>query len=115
MVEVLRARHYSRRTEEPYVRADEVVGPGLVIGDIVREIATSQLLIADITPANPNVYFEVGYGIALGKPTILLAKKGTPLPFDVAGFRILFYEDTIDGKNRLEEGLGRHLDAILKA
>ena len=95
------------------LRADEVSGPGLIIGDIVRELATSQLVIADITPTNANVYFEVGYALALAKPTILLAQKGTALPFDVAGFRTLFYEDTIGGKKRLEEGLRRHLDAIL--
>jgi len=95
------------------LRADEVSGPGLIIADIVREIATSQLIIADISPANPNVYFEVGYALALGKPTLLLAQKGTALPFDVAGFRVLFYEDTIGGKKRLETGLRRHLDAIL--
>jgi len=76
----------------------------------------SQLIIADITPtSNANVYFEVGYALALEKPTILLAKKGTALPFDVAGFRVLFYDDTIGGKNRLEDGLRRHLDAILSS
>jgi hypothetical protein len=98
------------------IRADEVTGPGLIISDIIRQIAESQLIIADITPTtNPNVYFEVGYALALGKPTILLARKGTPLPFDVAAYRVLFYEDTIGGKNRLEDGLRRHLDAILGA
>lgn len=95
------------------LRADEVAGPGLIIADIAREISTSQLVIADITPMNPNVYFEVGYSIALNKPLILLAKKGTKLPFDVAGFRVLFYEDTIGGKKYLEEGLRKHLDTIL--
>ena len=95
------------------LRADEVNGPGLIVGDIAREISTAQLVIADITPTNANVYFEVGYALALGKPTILLARKGTSLPFDVAGFRVLFYEDTIGGKRRLEDGLRRHLDAIL--
>lgn len=103
------------------VRADEVAGPGLIIADIVRDIGRAQLIIADITPSepndsyNPNVYFEVGYAFALQKPTILLARKGTRLPFDVAGFRVLFYEDSIGGKGKLEEGLHRHLAAILNA
>jgi hypothetical protein len=97
------------------LRADEVSGPGLVIGDIVREISTSQLVIADITPVNANVYFEVGYALALGKPTILLAQKGTALPFDVAGFRVLFYEDTIGGKRKLEEGIAKHITSILSS
>lgn len=94
------------------VRADEVRGPGLIIADIVQAIATAQLVIADITPPNPNVYFEVGYALALNKPIIFLAKRGTSLPFDVAGFRVLFYENTIGGKRRLEDGLQRHLRGI---
>ncbi len=95
------------------LRADDVAGPGLIIADVIREITSSQLVIADITPNNPNVYFEVGYALAMKKPTILLARKGTPLPFDVAGFRVLFYEDSIGGKGKLEEGLRRHLASIL--
>jgi hypothetical protein len=95
------------------IRADEVAGPGLIIKDIVRELTTSQLVVAEITPVNANVFFEVGYALALGTPTILLARAGTKLPFDVAGFRVLFYDDTIGGKKRLEEGLKRHIEAIL--
>jgi hypothetical protein len=95
-------------------RADDISGPGLIIGDIIREITEAQLVIADISPSNPNVYFEVGYSLALRKPTILLAKKGTPLPFDVAGFRVLFYEDTIGGKSKLEVGLRNHLGGSAK-
>lgn len=106
-------REVCKDYEVNVVRADEVNGPGLIIADVVREIGTSQLVIADITPTNPNVYFEVGYAFALRKPTILLARKDTRLPFDVAGFRVLFYEDSIGGKKRLEDGLRRHLDAIL--
>ena len=79
------------------LRADEVSGPGLVIGDIVRELSTSQLVIADITPINANVYFEVGYALALGKPTILLAQKDTPyhsmlLDSEFCSMRILSVE-----------------------
>jgi hypothetical protein len=99
-------------TEYKVFNAAEFYGPGLIIADIVQSIAAAQLVIADITPPNPNVYFEVGYALALNKPIILLAKKGTNLPFDVAAFRVQFYEDTIGGKRRLEEGLKRHLEAI---
>jgi hypothetical protein len=97
------------------IRADEVTGPGFVIADIIQQISVAQLVIADISPANPNVYFEVGYALALGKPTILLARRGTSLPFDVAGFRVLFYEDSIGGKKKLEQGLRDHLEAILRS
>lgn len=102
-----------RRYEVHVVRADEVYGPGIIIGDVAQQIIDSQLIIADISPPNANVYFEVGYAHALNKPIILLARKGTVLPFDVAAFRVLFYEDSISGKSKLEEGLRNHLKAIV--
>ena len=58
----------------PY-RADQVYGPGNILEDIIRGIETAQIVIAEITPANENVYYEVGYAHALKKPTILLADK----------------------------------------
>jgi hypothetical protein len=97
------------------VRADEIYGPGLIIKDVIDQILNSRVVIADISPPNPNVYFEVGYALAWGKPIVLLAKKGTDLPFDVSAFRVLFYEDSISGKSRVEEGLKRHLRAIVVA
>ena len=70
-------------------------------------------LIADITPANRNVYYEVGYAHAVGKDTILVAEKPTELPFDLSPFRVLFYENSIAGKAKVEAGLRKHLVAIL--
>jgi hypothetical protein len=96
----------------PY-RADQVYGPGSILEDIIRGIETAQIVIAEITPTNENVFYEVGYAHALKKPTILLAAKDKKLPFDLSGFRCLFYENSIGGKRKVEEGLKRHLEAIL--
>jgi hypothetical protein len=96
------------------IRADESFGPGVIIHDIERQILEAQVIIADITPANSNVYYEVGYAHALQKPTILIAEKTTDLPFDVSPFRVLFYENSIAGKTKVEAGLRNHLKAILQ-
>jgi hypothetical protein len=93
-------------------RADDTFGPGVILQDVVRAMLASDVVIAEITPTNANVYYEVGYAHALKKPCILIAAKGTQLPFDVSGFRVLVYENTIDGKRRVEIGLRRHLEAI---
>jgi hypothetical protein len=93
-------------------RADEAYGPGIIIADIAREITEAKVIIADITPANLNVYYEVGYAHALNKPTILIAEKPTQLPFDVSPYRVLLYENTIGGKAKVEAGLRKHLEAI---
>lgn len=93
--------------------ANEVNGPGMIIMDIIRDIRRSSIVIADVTPDNPNVFYEVGYAHAINKPTILIAQKGRDLPFDVNSFRTLFYEDSISGKSILEDGLRNHIKAML--
>lgn len=95
-------------------RADEALGPGLIIRDVERAILEAQVIIADISPANPNVYYEVGYAHALRKPTVLIADLPTKLPFDVSAFRTLFYENSIAGKEKIESALRRHLEAIMR-
>jgi len=95
-------------------RADETAGPGFIVQDVVKKIEEATFIIADITPSNPNVFFEVGYAYAVRSPTILVAEKHSQLPFDVSGFRTLFYENTIAGKDKIEHGLREYIEAILR-
>jgi nucleoside 2-deoxyribosyltransferase len=94
------------------IRIDEKAGPGVIFQDIQREIEDSDVVIAEITPTNPNVFYELGYAHALKKPTILLAQRGAELPFDIRSFRVVFYNDTIGGKAEVERNLQTHLEAI---
>ena len=95
------------------VRGDDPNLNGPIIDDITRSIRESSIVIADITPDNPNVFYEVGYSHALTKPTILLSdRKRGKLPFDVSGFRTLFYDNTIGGKGVVEASLKKHLQSL---
>lgn len=96
------------------VRGDEVASCTLILNDIITSIRNASVIIADITPDNPNVFYEVGYAHALAKPTILLCEKGIreKLPFDVSGFRTIFYDNSIGGKRQIEENLKNHLQHI---
>lgn len=95
------------------IRADEFHASNMIIDDITRSLRESALVIADITPDNPNVFYEVGYAHALETPTILLKdRSGGRLPFDVSGFRTIFYDNTIAGKSGVEAALERHLSAL---
>lgn len=94
------------------VRMDEVAGPGIV-EDMKRHLAEAQIVIAEITAPNQNVFYELGYAHALNKPTILLAQRGKELPFDIRSYRVIFYDDSIGGKPALERSLRKHMEAIL--
>ena len=97
------------------IRGDEVVSCTLILNDIITSIRNSAVIIADITPDNPNVFYELGYAHALGKPTILLCEKAVRerLPFDVSGFRTIFYDNSIGGKRKVEEKLKEFLQNIV--
>ena len=90
--------------------------PGIVLQDMLTGILTSDVVIAEVTPQNANVFYELGYAHALGKPTILMAEHpenmSVGLPFDISGYRCIFYENAIRGKSEVEEALGRHLRNI---
>lgn len=96
-------------------RADEFYTSTPIIADIVNSIVESSIIIAEITPDNPNVYYELGYAHAINKPTILLCDKNkrAKLPFDISGFRTLFYEDSIVGKTAIEKNFRKYLETIL--
>lgn len=98
------------------IRADECYASTPIIQDIIREISNASLIIADVTMDNPNVFYELGYAHALGKPTILLADKSKRehLPFDVSGYRTIFYENTIGGKKEIELMLRKFIDNIMR-
>ncbi|MBI3582681.1 MAG: hypothetical protein HY096_01865 [Nitrospinae bacterium] len=95
------------------IRADDMYTNSLILEDITKSIRESSVVIADITADNPNVFYEVGYSHAINKPTILLSdKKRAKLPFDVSGFRTLFYENSIGGKRTVEDNLYKYLQNI---
>jgi len=94
-------------------RADDVFRPGVILQDIRRGIVESEAIVAEITPVNANVFYELGYAHALDKPTILLANRNVEkLPFDISGYRVIFYDDTIRGKRDIEATLRKHLESI---
>ena len=73
------------------LRADDIRGCQNILKDIVHGIDASQLVVADLTDSNPNVYYELGLAHALGKPALLLTQDVNELPFDLRSYRVLPY------------------------
>ncbi|VEI68141.1 Nucleoside 2-deoxyribosyltransferase [Serratia quinivorans] len=96
------------------VRADESFNNNFIIHEIVSEISEATVIIADITPDNPNVYYEVGYAHALKKNVVLMCnEERVKLPFDLSGFRTIFYKNSIAGNSLVKQRLINHLNSIL--
>ncbi|MFC1992796.1 hypothetical protein ACFLV3_03185 [Chloroflexota bacterium] len=67
---------------------------------ICEMIQTCAYGIADISQNNANVFMELGMMLALGKPTIILAKRGQEqqlkLPSDVTAIEIILFGEYLD-------------------
>jgi hypothetical protein len=78
---------------DPYrVDRDPIVE--IPIDQIETGVASSDICLADITRDNPNVWFELGYAIALAKPVVLICSENRepPFPFDVQHRTITRYK-----------------------
>jgi hypothetical protein len=73
------------------IRLDEIRAAGSITDDMVAEIRQAALCLADVTDANPNVMWEVGFATALGKPVVAISQGSGKLPFDVKDVRTLSY------------------------
>jgi len=88
-------------------RIDKSAFIGDIAAEIKRRIEQYDGLIALLNGANPNVFLELGYAWAKHKPTVLLAKDGQELPFDVKGQRCIFYKSIADLRTKLKSELGQ--------
>ena len=78
-------------------RVDENVGAGLVVDEIEELIEDAEFVVFDLTYERPNVYYELGYARGVGNEPLdilLVAHKGTKIHFDIAPYRVQFYEST---------------------
>lgn len=64
-------------------RVDEQIFNEGMLDRIFNQISKADVIVADMTGRNPNVFYEVGYAHALGKLVILLTKDANDIPFDL--------------------------------
>jgi Restriction endonuclease len=64
-------------------RADDIEHNGDILEVIYDRIRSADAVVADTTHCDPNVFYEIGYAHALGRPTILITRAGEILPFDL--------------------------------
>ena len=73
----------------------DAIRPGAeMTSSILDSIRRADLIIADVSRQNANVFYEVGFAHALRKPTILLFNNKTDvhLPSDLAGLQYIVYD-----------------------
>ena len=96
------------------VRADDSVRTGSITKEIVGLLASSALVVADITDLNPNVFYELGVRHTLRRrgTIILMDKSRTKIPFDLTPYRVIEFDG---GSLKGAGDLRRQLDAFASA
>ena len=93
-------------TEEGWivVRADERFRARRIAESIREAIMTSDLVVADLTDNNPNVYFELGLSYVLGRDLILITQE-KKVPIDIATEQRIKYSLSERGLRELSQKL----------
>ena len=73
------------------LRADDIRSTQNVMRDIFEAITKSDLIVADLTGSNANVFYELGIAHALKRPVILLTQIIDDVPFDLRAYRLIEY------------------------
>ena len=68
----------------------DLASPGTIMDQVWQGIRGADMVVADITGANPNVMIKVGLAAALGKEVIVITQD-QGLPFDIRHWRKIAY------------------------
>lgn len=80
------------------LRADEEMTGGIIHKAMFERLILCSFAVADLTTANPNVFYELGVRHAVRpSTTVLLFAEGRRLPFDAAPLRAMPYLLSSDG------------------
>jgi len=74
-------------------RVDEQIFAENILLRIYEQIEAADIVVADVTDRNPNVFYEIGYAHALQKRVILLTQHAHDIPFDIKHYPHVVYRD----------------------
>lgn len=84
-------------------RIDEQIFDENIMERIYNQIAKADLIVADMSGRNPNVFYEVGYAHAIGKKVVLITNNGNDIPFDLKQYHHVIYNSIVYIKDKLTE------------
>lgn len=96
-------------------RADEIPKVGFITSQIINLLIDCDLVIADLSFANPNVFYELAIRHATSKPYIQIIDKEQKIPFDISGIRtIVFDVNDLDSVEYAKREIFNQIDSFDK-
>ena len=95
-------------------RADEIFGGGHIIEGILQSIGETEIIIADLTGRNPNVFYELGitHMVKEVEKVLIVSQDISDIPFDLKQYRCVRYEQSAIGLRNLKKDLEKAIKAI---
>ncbi|MFN7996340.1 MAG: hypothetical protein U0Q18_22195 [Bryobacteraceae bacterium] len=92
-------------------RADHITKPGTISAQVFEQLLHADLVIADLSGRNPNVFYELAVRHMLKKPFVQLIDKTQSLPFDIAHERTVLYTLHVDDVEQAKQALRSMVEA----
>jgi nucleoside 2-deoxyribosyltransferase len=74
----------------------KMLGTALIHAEIIRHLEQADLVLADLSNHNPNVFFELGIRTSLDRPVVLVKDARTAMvPFDLGTINVLTYDESL--------------------
>ncbi len=109
-------KHIIKKALEPrYIveRADDINRSGTIIAQVVQRVFEADLVVADLSRRNANVFYELAIRHATRKPAVHLAVAEEDVPFDVNQIRLIKFNLTDpDSIEDAQRRLGEQVEAI---
>ncbi len=94
--------------------------PGDITKRVIKDIYEADLVIADLTESNPNVFYELALRHSVARPYILISEDTNDIPFDVSGLDVISIKDVfqstgtspLEAYNTLKEKLKQQIKTI---
>jgi hypothetical protein len=97
------------------LRADEIYSPDRPFMQKVWDgICASQIILADCTEKNPNVFYEIGIAHTAGKKVVLITRSDEDIPSDIKHFDYIPYIYDPEGVDALVAKLRTFFSAHFK-
>jgi len=94
------------------IRADDISKPGIITSQIIEYLLSSELVIADLSTKNANVFYELAIRDAARLPVVLIGDTTLEIPFDVRPQRMIKYSLDPDELAEARTKLGEYIDSV---
>ena len=86
-------------------RADDFQNHRNILKDVMDGISNGNLIVADLTGRNANVFYELATAHAFKKPVLMITQSINDVPFDLKSYRLLEYGTDEPGLDEIRKNI----------